>query len=60
MTAEGIGRAAAEHILFAALDEGRAEELLMCLFDGGSATVDHSTGHLVLVTAEQLRQLVGE
>jgi hypothetical protein len=42
-------------ILRAAIHEGRAGELLDCLFAGGSCTVD--AGRLVLATAEQLGRL---
>lgn len=40
-----------------ALNSGRAGELLECLFDGGSATVDTS-GHLVLASADSMAQLL--
>lgn len=43
----------AQRILHAALLEDRAQELLSCLFDGGSATVDPS-GTLALATGEML------
>lgn len=49
------GMAAA--ILLAAIAEGRAGELLGCLFDGGSATVDRRTGRLVLASADMLDAL---
>lgn len=45
---------AAAAILRTALAEERAGELMDCLFDGGSATVDAVTGELVLVGPEQL------
>lgn len=48
----------ARRILGAAIAEDRCAELLNCLFDGGSATVDAATGNLVLVTADQLAALV--
>lgn len=44
-------------ILRVAIAEGRAGELLDCLFEGGSVTVDPYTRKLVLVTAEQLAGL---
>ena len=47
----------AARILAAAVSEGRASELLECLFDGGSATL--TDGRLVLATAEQLAGLGG-
>lgn len=50
---EGFARA----ILMAAIKENRSAELLECLFDGGSATVDNGT--LVLATADMLDQFRG-
>lgn len=50
--------AMATRILEAALRERRAAELLECLFEGGSATVNAVTGKLVLASAAQLRQMV--
>jgi hypothetical protein len=44
-------------ILTTAIAEGRAGELLDCLFEGGSCTVDPLTGRLILATAEQVRGL---
>lgn len=52
----GIGRVLAVRILQTALDEDRADELLACLFAGGSCTVDPS-GHLVLVSGEVVAQM---
>lgn len=49
--------ALARQLFATAINEDRCGELLMCLFEGGSATVDHKTGQLVLATAEQLEQL---
>jgi hypothetical protein len=40
-----------------AIAEGRAGELLDCLLEGGSCTVDPLTGKLMLATAEQIRGL---
>lgn len=40
----------AARIFLAAINEGRALELLMCLFEGGSATVNPE-GRLVLASA---------
>lgn len=37
-----------------AIRDGQAAELLMCLFDGGAATVDARTNRLVLITKEQV------
>jgi hypothetical protein len=45
----------AERILRQALDEHRAAELLVCLFDGGSCTVDARSGRLVLVSGDHTR-----
>ncbi len=47
----------ARAILRAAINEGRAAELLDCLFDGGSATVDAVTGQLVLASSDILKKL---
>lgn len=38
-----------------AIRDGQAAELLTCLFEGGSATVDLHTGKLVMLSNEQLR-----
>lgn len=43
----------ARRILTQALREERSADLLRCLWEGGSATVDAKTGLLVLATAEQ-------
>lgn len=48
----------AAQILYTAIREGRASELLDCLMKGGSCTIDAMTGELVLVTGEQLNMLV--
>lgn len=48
----------ATSILQTAINEGRAQELLDCLFEGGSCTVDVITGRLVLVTEQQLKRMV--
>lgn len=45
-------------ILLAAVEEGRSAELLDCLFNNGSATVDPE-GKLVLATNDTLQQLMG-
>ena len=44
----------ARRILELAIAEGRAAEMLDCLFDGGSVTVDASSGRLCLMNAVQL------
>lgn len=44
-------------IFQAAINEGRASDLLHCLFDGGSATVDVQSGKLVLMSANMLQAL---
>lgn len=51
---EGVAR----RIVEAALAETRCAELLICLMDGGSATVDHGTGRLVTVSADLLSQMM--
>lgn len=48
----------ASAILFAAIKEGRSSELLYCLMKGGSCTVDAATRKLVLVTADQLAEMI--
>lgn len=52
-----FSEALAKRILLTAIAEGRAAELLECLFEGGSATVDATTGKLMLATADQLAAL---
>lgn len=47
----------ARHILESALREHRCAELLKCLFDGGSVTIDANTHELVLVDAQGIRNL---
>lgn len=49
----------ARQILQRAIDEGRASNLLACLFAGGAATVDPA-GHLVLIDADVLAQMGAE
>lgn len=51
---EGMAR----EIFEAAIAEDRCGELLGCLFEGGSATVDAGTGKLVLLYASQIQQLI--
>jgi hypothetical protein len=48
----------AEAVLIAALHEGRAGELLDCLLDGGSCTIDQVTGLLTLASRDQLASLL--
>lgn len=47
----------AKVIVRAALKEGRCGELLTCLIDGGSATIDATSGDLILADSEIIRQL---
>jgi hypothetical protein len=49
--------AMARTIFIHALAEERCGELLECLFDGGSATVDAETDKLVMITAGQLAEM---
>ena len=50
----------ARAIFQAAINEERCAELMDCLFDNGSATVDAKTGKLVLASEDMLRQMMGE
>jgi hypothetical protein len=54
-----ISEGFARRLFMQAVEEGRAAELLACLFDGGSATVDVVTGKLVLASADMLKQIGG-
>jgi len=47
----------AARIFQVAINQGRAAELLTCLFEGGSATVDPK-GDLVLASSDILQQLM--
>lgn len=47
----------ARRILEQAMTEERCSEFLHCLWDGGSATVDLTTGRLVLVSGVALEGL---
>ena len=49
--------ALAEAILHAALRENREAELLNCLANGGSATIDMQTHQLVLVSGHALESM---
>lgn len=49
---------AAKRILAQAIAEDRAAEFLEAMWDGGSATVDQTTGKLVIITGDQLMGLV--
>lgn len=51
--------AMATHIFRAAIAEERCGELFNALISGGSATVDAITHKLVIVTENQLSQLIG-
>lgn len=51
---ETLGRA----ICLAAIQENRCAELIDCLFDGGTCTVDPYTKKLVLISGEQLKGLI--
>lgn len=42
-----------------ALADDRCGEVMECLFDGGSVTIDIVTGELVLVSAAALAQMAG-
>jgi len=53
----GIPESFARRILELAIAEGRAAEMLECLFDGGSVTVDASSGRLCLMNVSQLAAL---
>lgn len=59
MTSMAEHPAVAAGILNSALTDGRAGELLDCLFAGGSAAVD-ADGHLVLIDAGSLAALVAD
>lgn len=50
----------ARRILEQAITEQRCAELLSCLFEGGSATIDAGSGRLVLVAGDQLSALLGD
>jgi len=52
-----ISEALAQRIFAQAIHEDRAAELLECLFDGGSATVDAITGKLVLISLPDVTSL---
>lgn len=49
--------AQAREILKQAIREDRCAELLECLFEGGSCTIDAKTGLLVLASADLLASL---
>jgi hypothetical protein len=51
-----INEVLARRIFDQAIIEERCAELLEALFDGGSATVDLTTGRLVIVSADLLNQ----
>lgn len=43
-----------------AINEQRCAELLECLFEDGTATVDAKTGNLVVIPAEAMKPLAAE
>lgn len=47
----------ARAIVKAAIDEGREAQLIDCLLDGGSATIDFGSKKLTLVSAAELQKL---
>lgn len=47
----------AKMILVTAIREERCGDLLDCLFDGGSATLDHK-GHLILIDGKTLAGVI--
>lgn len=53
----GITEDYARRILLKAIAEDRAAELLNCLFDGGSVTLDAMTGNLSFASKDMLRQM---
>jgi len=53
-TMTSIPESFARRILELAIAEGRAAEMLECLFDGGSVTVDANSGRLCLMNTAQL------
>lgn len=44
-------------ILMRAIRDGRASELLHCLFEGGTCTLDPTSGGLVLISGDMLAQV---
>ena len=46
-------------IFFKAITEKKAAELLGLLFEGGSVTLDASTGDLVMISADLLDEMLG-
>lgn len=52
--------AMATAIFTVALRDKQAGELLQCLFEGGSATVDNVTGKLVMINGDQLNQMINK
>lgn len=53
-----VSEAFAARLFLTAISEGRAGELLECLFEGGSATLQGGSGALVLFPAEDLMLFV--
>jgi hypothetical protein len=50
----------ATKLFTAALAENRCGELYQCLIEGGAATVDASTGKLVMITKNELQSLINQ
>ena len=55
ITTPQIPEALAKKILQTAIDEQKASNLLHCLFEGGSVTVDAETGKLVLMRSDLIQ-----
>jgi hypothetical protein len=54
MTPEPLAR----KIMETAIAEGRAGEMMDCLFSGGSCTLDRATGKLALISGDQLTEII--
>lgn len=55
-----IPEAWARTVFQRAIDEGRCAEVLECLFDGGSVTIDAETGRIALASLAALAALETE
>lgn len=55
-----IPESLSQAILKAAIEENKASELIECLFDGGSVTIDGETGKLILISSEQLDKIFAQ
>jgi hypothetical protein len=53
-----VSESVARLIFETAIAENRASDLLHCLFNGGTATVDVETHKLVLMTGDMLQALL--